>query len=434
MKTIDVVKWESAPNVFAYKFPGMDLNTKSQIIVSESQEAVLVKEGKFFGPLGPGRHVMDTKNYPFLSNLISSLVTGGQTAFTADVWFIQKAVPLDVKWGTMDPIQLEDPKYHIMLPVRAFGQYGLQIVNSQKFLGKLVGRVPVFVTKTLSEYFRGIIITAAKSCIGSYLVELDISILQIASRLNEISEHLQNKISSDLEDYGVRVVSFTVNSISTDEKDPAVSRLKNALAKKAEMNIIGYTYQQERSFDTMETAAGNQGNGGSMMTAGMGLGMGVGIGAPMGNVMGGLAQNLQTAPTKTCPECGKIIAADSVFCSGCGRSMKASGKKEENRIECVKCGKESPKGTKFCPNCGSLFHCCPFCGADNDDTSPSCKKCGKALPRKCPSCGAETSGNMKFCGECGAPLRKTCPNCGKTAESGVKFCPECGSKLEENGK
>lgn len=430
MKLLDVVKWDSAPNVFAFKYPEVVLNTKAQVIVAESQEAVLVKEGRFYGPLGPGRHVLDTKNYPFLSPLISATVTESSNAFTTDVWFVQKAIPLNIKWGTADPIQLEDPKYHIMLPVRAFGQYGIQIVNSQKFLGKLVGRLPVFVEKTLTEYFRGIIITAAKSCIGSYLVERDVSILQIASRLSEISESLQNKITSELENYGARAVSFTVNSISTDENDPAVSRLKDALAKKAEMNIIGYTYQQKRSFDTMETAAGNQGAGGSLMNAGMGLGMGVGIGAPMGNMMGALGQNLQTVQTVTCSKCGRNIAVDSVFCPGCGHSMKASGKPEENNIECVKCGTESPKGFNFCPKCGSRFYCCPDCGADNTEDAVSCRKCGKPLPKKCPSCGAMAVGDMKFCGKCGAVLKKVCPKCGKSTEFGMNFCPDCGSKLD----
>ena len=290
MKIIEVLKWDAVPRVFAYKYPNVELNTKTQLIVAESQEAVFVKEGQFYGPLGPGRHVLDTKNYPFLTNFVSQLVTGGVSPFPAEVWFVQKAIPLDIKWGTMDPIQVEDPKYHIILPIRAYGQYGIQIVNSQKFLSKLVGRVPVFVEKTLSAYFRGIIITRVKDCIGSCLIDQNISVLQIANKLNAISDFLQEKISSDLENYGVKVVSFMVNSISTDDKDSAVARLKEALAKKAEMNIIGYTYQQERSFDTMETAAGNQGNGGGMMNAGIGLGMGVGIGTPMGNIMGTMGQ------------------------------------------------------------------------------------------------------------------------------------------------
>jgi membrane protease subunit (stomatin/prohibitin family) len=51
------------------------------------------------------------------------------------------------------------------------------------------------------------------------------------------------------------------------------------------MKIVGYNYQQERSLDVLETAAGNEGSSGSLMGAGMGLGMGVGIGQPMGNMM-----------------------------------------------------------------------------------------------------------------------------------------------------
>lgn len=429
MALIEVLKWDAAPKVFAYKYPNAALNTKSQLIVSESQEAVLVKEGQFYGPFGPGRHVLDTKNYPFLTKMVTSIVTGGETPFTAEVWFTQRAIPLNIKWGTGSPLQVEDPRYHIMLPVRAFGQYGIQIVCSQKFLSKLVGRVPVFVEKTLSDYFRGIIITRVKDCIGSYLIDQNISVLQIASKLNAISDFLQEKISGDLDDYGVKVVSFTVNSISTDDGDPAVVRLKEALAKKAEMSIIGYTYQQERSFDTMATAAGNQGAGGSLMNAGMGLGMGIGIGAPMGNMMGVLGQNLQVASTAPCSKCGRAVALDVVFCPGCGKNLNPIKAVDIDLSECGKCGTKSPKGTKFCPNCGDVFHCCPSCGADNPEDAVLCRACGKSMPRKCPSCGILVAGGIKFCGECGGQLQKTCPGCKQQVEPGIKFCPNCGTKV-----
>ena len=137
MKLIDVVKWDGGPNVFAYRFPETELNTKAQLIVTESQEAVLLKEGVYYGPYGPGRHVLDTKNVPFLTKTMAALFTAGRSPFTAEVWFVQKAIPLDLKWGTVTPIPIEDPQYHIMLPVRAFGQYGLQVINAKKFLTKL---------------------------------------------------------------------------------------------------------------------------------------------------------------------------------------------------------------------------------------------------------------------------------------------------------
>lgn len=432
MAIIEVLKWEAAPKVFAYKYPNVELNIKSQLIVSESQEAVLVKEGQFYGSFGPGRHVLCTKNFPFLTKILTSLISGGDSPFTAEVWFVQKAIPLDVKWGTMDPIQVEDPKYHIMLPIRAFGQYGIKIVNAQKFLSKLVGRVPVFVEKTLSSYFKGIIITRVKDCIGSYLIEQNISVLQIANKLNAISDFLQEKISADLEDYGINVVSFMVNSISTDDKDPAVARLKEALSKKAEMNIIGYTYLQERSFDTMKMAAENPGVGGSIMNAAMGLGMGVGIGAPMGNMMGVIGQNLQSSAMQTipCSHCGHSVSSDAVFCSVCGKSIKQTPPNNSEQIECDKCGAKSPKGTKFCPNCGDVFYCCPSCGVDNPNNALLCRACGKPMPKKCPICGALVFGDKKFCGECGTALQKTCTNCKEPIGVGLRFCPSCGTKLD----
>ena len=102
--------------------------------------------------------------------------------------------------------------------------------------------MPAFTEKTLSDYFRGFMLTRVKDCIAKYLVDKDFSILQIASRMSEISEAIEKPFAEDIADYGVKLVSFRVNSITTDERDPAVQKLKAALAKKAEMSILGYTY------------------------------------------------------------------------------------------------------------------------------------------------------------------------------------------------
>ena len=64
MAVIDVVKWDAAPGVFAWKFPSCELSTKTQLIVSESQEAFLFKEGQIIGPIGSGRHTLNTANFP----------------------------------------------------------------------------------------------------------------------------------------------------------------------------------------------------------------------------------------------------------------------------------------------------------------------------------------------------------------------------------
>lgn len=318
MTTIDVLKWDPAPRVFAYRYPNCQLNYKSQLIVSEAQEAVLVKEGVYYGPIEPGRHTLETKNFPFLTKLATALVSDAKSPYTAEIWFLQKSVPLDIKWGTPDPILIEDPKYHIALPIRAFGQYGMKVVDSCRFLAMLSGRMPAFTEKTLSHYFKGIIVTRAKNAIATVMGEGHCSLLNIGTKLDEISATLEKKISEDLAGYGLEMRLFTINSISTDENDPSVVQLKKALAKKAEMEIIGYSYAQERSFDTLQTAAGNEGSAGGTLGAGIGMGMGVGIGSPIGNAMASVAQNINTGRARYCSQCGAELPVNARFCPKCG--------------------------------------------------------------------------------------------------------------------
>ena len=321
MAMIDVLRWNAAPHVLAYQYPDCELNYKSQLIVTESQEAVLVKEGQLYGPIGPGRHTLETKNFPFLTKMVSALTTNRKSPYTAEVWFVAKSVPLDLKWGTSDPLLIEDPKYHIALPVRAFGQYGFRISDSCRFLARLMGRLPAFTEKTLGGYFRGVIVMRTKDVIASTMTSGNCSLWQIGTKLNELSDVLQKRLTEDLADYGVELRLFTINSISTDENDAPVVQLRKALAKKAEMDIIGYSYAQERSFDALQTAAGNKGSAGALMGAGMGLGMGVGVGSPMGNAMSAIAKNIKPAGAKHCVNCGAELPHEAKFCPGCGTKI-----------------------------------------------------------------------------------------------------------------
>ena len=165
------------------------------------------------------------------------------------------------------------------------------------------------------------VITRAKDVIASVMGNENCSLLQIGSKLNDISTTLEKKISEDLADYGIELRLFMVNSISADDADPSVVQLKKALAKKAEMDIIGYSYVQERSFDALQTAAGNEGSAGALMGAGMGLGMGVGVGSPMGNAMAAIAKEINPSNTKYCINCGVAVPSEARFCPECGTKM-----------------------------------------------------------------------------------------------------------------
>jgi membrane protease subunit (stomatin/prohibitin family) len=306
---IDLVKWDGSPNIFAWKHPSEALSTWTQLIVNETQEAFLVKAGVYIGPFGAGRHTLSTENIPGLSALIG-LPFGGRSPFTAEVWFVNRVANLDIRWGTPDPIQLQDPKYKLMLPVRAFGQYGVRIIDSRTFLTRLVGTLSVFDAASLSTYFRGTLLTRIKTEIANAIITNGQSVLEVSTELGKLSEMLRVSLSADMATYGVGLSQFNINSINVPDSDPAVQTLKNALAKRAEMTIVGFNYQQERSFDVMEQAASNEGTAGAVMGTSLGAGMGIAMGMPLGNSLAQTASHLQTEQPKPAPQVAVSSLAD----------------------------------------------------------------------------------------------------------------------------
>ena len=70
MAVAEVVKYNGGPDVFAWKYPEDELGTWTQLIVSESQEAVLFKGGKALDVFQSGRHTLETENIPLLNQIL----------------------------------------------------------------------------------------------------------------------------------------------------------------------------------------------------------------------------------------------------------------------------------------------------------------------------------------------------------------------------
>lgn len=105
---IDVIKYEGPADVFIWKHECEDFNTKTQLIVHESQEAVFCKNGQILDTFSAGRYTLNTQNIPFLRKIIE-LPTGRVTPFQCEVYYINKAV-VGLEWGTDSPIRMEDPE------------------------------------------------------------------------------------------------------------------------------------------------------------------------------------------------------------------------------------------------------------------------------------------------------------------------------------
>jgi membrane protease subunit (stomatin/prohibitin family) len=291
MAIIDVVKYQANDNEFVYKFPSEDLRFGTQLIVSISQTAFFVKGGKIFDQYESGTYTLKSENIPLLNKIIN-LPFGSSSPFQAEVWFVNLISKMDVKWGTATPIQLEDPKYGVIVPVRAYGQYGYRISNARLFLETLVGNMIVFSSDKISDYFKGKVLSSLTSLISSKLIKENVSILEINALLDEMADFALNKLNSDFNKFGIELINFNFISINVPEEDPSILKLKEAKDLAAKVRIIGRdVYQMDRSFDVLDKAAQNEGGAvGNLMGAGIGLGVGLGA----GNQMGSLASNLNT--------------------------------------------------------------------------------------------------------------------------------------------
>ncbi|MBE9918242.1 SPFH domain-containing protein [Paenibacillus donghaensis] len=435
MAIIDVVKYDGPPGVFAWRYPNQELGTWTQLIVHETQEAILFKSGQALDSFTAGRHTLSTANIPLLSSFVN-LPFGGRSPFTAEVWFVNKLSSLDVKWGTSSPLELQDPKFNIIVSIRAYGQFGIQIMDARKFLLKLVGNLSTFDQDTLVKYYRGVLMSNIKEMISAYIVHKKISVVEINAYAAEIAKHIETAIAPAFEDMGISLINFYIDSINTPSDDPAAQRIKAALAKKAEMDIIGYTYQEERSFNTMQDAAKNPGS--TAATIGSGLGMGLGMAGPMYEAANQMNGNLtfQSSAAKgakqtSCPKCGSPNTEEARFCSGCGQSLtaEAAATPEKKQIICSDCGSPIPPNAKFCENCGDPYNACPSCGYDFAVGTAACPNCGTALPKACRECGELMDPKAKFCPSCGTSSVLKCTSCNHEITPGQKFCMECGAKL-----
>ncbi len=137
---IDTVKWEMNTDDLVYKFPYDNLTTGTVLTVNESHTAFLFKDGVMYDSFGAGRHELKTANIPFLQKFLN-IPTGGQTTFTAEVWFVNtEVVKRNMPWGA-GSLRIIDPYFQIPVKLGARGHYGIKISDGAVFLKKNGGDI-----------------------------------------------------------------------------------------------------------------------------------------------------------------------------------------------------------------------------------------------------------------------------------------------------
>jgi membrane protease subunit (stomatin/prohibitin family) len=346
MAVMDVIQFKPAvTDWILFKSPITNFNKNSRLVVGPGQVAIFVYGGKIEGEYESGTHILNSANLPVVGKLASSLY-GGEAVYQAEVYFFNKIVKLDWLWGIKDGIRIKDPIFNVIIQIQARGQMGLRLVNKQFFLTQIYGAFSTNIvpySKT-QDYFRGIINTKIKPIIMSYISQNKVSTLELALVYEEVAALAKDKLKDEFSTFGFELVNLSIETLEPRAED--LVKVNELLHKRAEFDIVGSdNYRTARSFDVLETAAGNEGEG-SLVGAGMGIGMGIGAGKVASQLFGNIADQATTPKEIVkiiCPSCASHVALDSKFCPECGHKFSRS---------CSKCNSDVPPGSKFCPNCG----------------------------------------------------------------------------------
>lgn len=488
MALAEIIKYEGDNTNFIWKHPSVDFNNMTELIVHEGQEAIFVSNGVAADTFPPGRYTLDSKNIPFLTNLIDKVT--GVSVYHCEIYFINKTVKMAVKWGTDSRVRFIEPTYQLPIDIGAHGEMNLSVCNGRKMLLKLVGAKDGIAwedggqgfTKSLQASFRPMISMAVKTRLSAAIQNRNIDIVDVDKHLGELAEELMNGIKPEFEEYGLTVEQLYVAGIDSPQNDPNLKLLydlhttglkkgvieQDALLKKSKISADTDVEVFKAAADTrvMESKAS------------------LNIATAMADAKVKEAQReaiLQDETTLTEQARQRAeremieaqAAAQKVQVMGMAEAsvMKAKGYDQKDLIQAdiqktyaesigkmggsgssggsnsvmgdmVRLNAEMAAMRTITPQVSDMMNRmshgdtikCPKCGNSLPAHAKFCLECGtkiEALSENemiCPACGKKTP-KGKFCMECGAPLANKCPNCGAEVPQGGKFCLECGTKL-----
>jgi len=271
---IDIIEWtDDSSDTLVWRFPRWQNEIKmgAQLVVRQAQAAVFVNEGKIADVFQSGTYTLETKNIPILTTL-RGWKYGFNSPFKAEVYFVNTRQFTDQKWGTKNPIMLNDDKFG-MVDIRAFGTYAFRVNDPKKFMEEIVGTNSQFTAEDISGQLRSMMVTK----LTEELAKSNFGVEKFSANVSEISDFCKEKVTPTFDEYGLSLTKFVLENVSMPPE------LQKEIYQYSRLNKIDMSkLTQMNAANAIETAAANPGIAG----AGMGMGVGFGMGNMMANTIG----------------------------------------------------------------------------------------------------------------------------------------------------
>jgi len=229
---LEVIKWPDHldPGEYvAWRYPKDVIRAGSTLIVNEAQRAIFIRDGKLLGILGPGRHIVDTQNVPFLQGLMEGLY--GESIFKANIVFVN-LLQYDGKFG--DRAFIDWIGVHLLFN----GEYFFTVDENkmETFYVRLMGVKPELTKKDITKKVNSFIVTTLIDAFGEYANEqaragrIVQNVSDFLAMIQEFTEYAKARIGQKVNDmFGIRINEIMLR-IDISDKDKEILQMSGPRA------------------------------------------------------------------------------------------------------------------------------------------------------------------------------------------------------------
>ncbi len=192
--------------------------------------------------VGPFDSKIETKNFPVLASIIGLVYDGG-TPFQAEIYFINLAQIIQVKFG-IPFFDIYDPRFtDFGVPVAVRGTVSFKIKDYREFIK--LHRLNNFNLDDFQKQIRDVLTRYIKDTVANAPTVNNIPVIQIESKTSMINEAIEFDISERLkETFGVTVSGVDLGAIEIDKQSEGYQQLmavtKNLAAKRMQAETVDY--------------------------------------------------------------------------------------------------------------------------------------------------------------------------------------------------
>ncbi len=269
---MSIIKHDSTDAILAWRHPDDTFTGSTELIVRNSQEAIMFQNGQIFNSYTPGIHQLSAhKKLPWWRRFFKKKQEEEKYSYS-EIYFINKMGNLNIRWKTESPVVVRDPELELLMNVTADGQFAVKVEDARLFMLKLVGSTKEYTKTDFMNFFRGRLMSIIKDKMVQAIQKDAISFLDMAKHTESIAKNIEEALKPHIEEYGLTISKFYIESMGVEKEDyQKLQEMKQeSIMNKSKVEDLrykeeqlgeatatirksqGYTYQEERRFDILE--------------------------------------------------------------------------------------------------------------------------------------------------------------------------------------